>query len=147
MTGQEFTDAGLHKLSQEELAALNEWVRVRNLAVSEDVDLQQALAENQALEQQLAEARIQGGSGSSRSGDFNMPNQAITSTLVGQFTGWSGGTQFTLQNGMVWEQVGNETYTVSRLESPEVTIRPGMLGSWSMQVGNYNKRVRVTRIR
>jgi hypothetical protein len=35
MTGQEFRETGLHKLTDEELAALNRWIRQRSLTLED----------------------------------------------------------------------------------------------------------------
>ena len=130
MTGREFTEAGLHKLSEEELAALNEWVRQRSLAEHEQA--------------QIA-AAVQSAAGVS---DINnMPREIIVSSIVGSFSGWDGNTEFVLENGMVWEQAGSDdTFATRRLENPIVTIRPALFGSWTLQVEGYNRRTRVRRI-
>lgn len=144
MTGKEFTEAGLHKLTPEELAALNSWVRNRSLAGSDDAELQAALAEAEALERALAEAQP-GASGSA--GSLQTPRETFSSSIVGSFSGWEGGTEFVLENGMVWEQVGNDRYTTRNMENPTVTLRPGLFGNWSLQVEGYNKRTNVRRVR
>lgn len=128
MTGREFTAAGLHKLTDEELAALNEWVRQRSLAEHEQIALQQA--QNPAL----MDIRL-------------MPEETFSSTIVGSFSGWDGDTEFVLANGMVWEQTGNDRYSTRQMENPIVTIRPGFLGNWTLQVEGYNKRTNVRRIK
>lgn len=130
MTGREFTAAGLHKLSDEELAALNEWVRQRSLGEADIAALQEA----QAQEMALTDIRL-------------MPDEPFTSSIVGTFNGWEGGSQFTLANGMVWEQTGEDRYATRVLDNPEVTLRPGFLGNWTLQVEGYNKRTNVRRIK
>lgn len=150
MTGKEFTEAGLHKLTPEELAALNSWVRNRSLAGNDDAELQAALAEAEALERALADAQAGDTSSSGSSGPtgaLRTPRERFSSSIVGSFSGWEGGTEFVLENGMVWQQVGNDRYTTRNMENPTVTLRPGLFGSWSLQVEGYNRRTNVRRIR
>ena len=147
MTGREFTEAGLHKLSEEELAALNAWVRNRSLAGSDDAELQRALAERAELEQALARAEAGGGSARGGREQFSTPEETFTSSIVGSFSGWTGETEFELENGMVWQQIGSDTLSTRRMENPSVTLRPGVFGGWTLQVEGYNKRTRVRRIR
>ena len=130
MTGREFTEAGLHKLSEEELAALNEWVRQRSLAEHEQA--------------QIAAAQ----SADSVPDINNMPREIIVSSIVGSFSGWDGDTEFVLENGMVWEQAGSDDdFATRRLENPTVTIRPSLFGNWTLQVEGYNRRTSVRRIK
>lgn len=134
MTGKEFRDAGLHKLSDEELAALNRWIRMRSLAEGEAPEF----------------TRESGGStaGMDRRG---LPNEAedrssIHSRLKGTFEGWDGDTVFELENGMVWQQAENGSHYVSPMESPEVEIRPGLFGTWQLIVEGQNRRLKVERV-
>ena len=130
MTAAEFRAAGLDKLSDQELAALNEWIRMRSLAEQEAL----ALAEQQQR----------------RSGPMpidDMPEEPFEAVIVGPFDGWSGKTEFELDNGMVWQQVGNDRYTTAPMTNPTVMIRPGLFGNWTLQVEGYNKRTNVRRIR
>lgn len=130
MTGREFTEAGLHKLSEEELAALNEWVRQRSLAEHEQAQIAAAAQ-----------------SADSVSDINNMPREIIVSSIVGSFSGWDGDTEFVLENGMVWEQASSDSYAMSQLENPAVTIRPSLFGNWTLQVEGYNRRTSVRRIK
>ena len=130
MTAAEFRAAGLDKLSDQELAALNEWIRMRSLAEQEAL----ALAEQQQR----------------RSGPVpieDMPEEPFEAYIVGPFDGWSGKTEFVLDNGMVWQQTGNDRYPMAPTDNPKVLIRPGLFGGWTLQVEGYNKRTNVERIR
>lgn len=130
MTAAEFRTAGLDKLSDQELAALNDWIRMRSLAEQEEL----ALAEQQ--QQRSGPVPIE-----------DMPEESFEATIVGSFDGWSGKTEFVLDNGMVWQQVGNDRYTTAPMENPTVLIRHGLFGNWTLQVEGYNKRTNVERIR
>ncbi len=129
MTGQEFMEAGLDKLTDAELAALNQWLRAHSVATLENATRPQSDYrgfENQALGE--------------------MDDSTIVSRLMGTFTGWDGDTVFRLENGMVWVQDEKETFRVEPTENPRVTIEQGMFRSWRLQVEGYNTSVRVARI-
>src|SRR6056297_1085181 len=146
MTGREFRDAGLHKLTEQELAALNRWIELRSLA------------ENELAERFAAQANT-GGSASSavpaeretedRRGFFaDQPNrEPIRSRIDGAFSGWSGNTRFELENGMVWEQIEAGRFSISQVENSEVVISPGLRGTWRLSIEGYSTAVRVQRVR
>lgn len=136
MTGKEFRDAGLHKLSDEELAALNRWIRQRSLAEGE---LPDGLVHEDSGD---APADRRGLVGRGDSDD-----RPIHSRIVGTFNGWSGNDQFELENGMVWQQMDGRSFASRQMENPEVEISRGMFGGWYLQVEGYNARARVRRIR
>ncbi len=133
MTGREFRDAGLHKLTPEELDALNEWIRARSLAP-------------------LDEATAMGSDGQPRGDRRGFKDsddqRPIETAIVGSFNGWSGGNQFTLQNGMVWRQLEGDEFVTRTMQDPEVILRPGRFGGpWTLQVKGYNRRTKVERVR
>lgn len=74
MTAREFREAGLDKLSPEELAALNRWIRERSLAEGEAVELR----------------RQQAGPAGDRRGFDDGDRSTIRSRIKGPFTGWTG---------------------------------------------------------
>lgn len=124
MTAAEFKSAGLDKLSEQELAALNAWMakELGKAAPAPAEDTRGLI--------------IRDASG------------PIVSTLPGEFKGWGGkGQRFTLANGQVWEVVDAASRLVVSLENPTVTISPGALGAWYMKVEGYNARVGVRRIK
>ncbi len=133
MTGQEFRESGLHKLSDEELAALNRWIRQRSLAEGE-------AGSSQAVGEPAADRR---GLRSARKTDSG----PIRSNIVGSFDGWSGNNIFTLENGMVWQQAENRTFASRPMENPAVEITQGLLGNWYLSVEGYNSRIKVNRIK
>lgn len=138
MTGREFRDAGLHKLSEEELAALNRWIRQRSLADNE-------LAEQQ--QRQRRESRGSSAAGDRRGfGNGGDEPDPIESRLIGTFEGWYGDTEFELENGMVWKQLEPDRFEVPEQENPRVRISPGLFGSWRIKVGDYNRTITVERI-
>lgn len=134
MTPQEFSAAGLDKLSPEELAALNEWLQ-------REVGEQAAVAIEQAREEGRQEVVKK------NRGFFHFDSEEpIESTLQGEFRGFGKGRRYTLENGQVWEQTDAARLAGVRKTDPKVTIRPGMLGVWWMQIDGYNTRAKVRRI-
>jgi hypothetical protein len=145
MTGKDFQASGLDKLSAEELAALNAWIRSRSLAT-----LDTPKAGSGAVYTGTA-----GATGASQTGDTrgfeseqarNSDRSTITSRIVGSFTGWDGQTVFTLENGMIWEQADKDKFYVKAVENPVVNIEPGAFRTWKLSVEGYASECRVERI-
>ena len=143
MTGREFRDAGLHKLTDEELANLNRWIQVRSLADGEVPDWLETAPEPSRDRDRADSTPAAGDTRGLPGGD----RSEIQSRLQGSFSGWRGTETFELENGMIWEQSEPGTFAVPELENPEVVIRPGLFGAWHLQVAGYNTRVRVRRVR
>lgn len=141
MTGKEFKAAGLHKLSDEELAALNDWIRARSLTLEEARSGTPGAGAAPATGTTASAAADRRGFPGS-SGE----SSPIRARIDGPFEGWSGDTEFVLENGMVWEQTGSGSFYMPEADSPEVVIRPGMFGSWYLSVEGYNQEVAVRRI-
>ncbi len=121
MSQSEFHASGLDKLSPDELKTLNAWLHTHASASD-------SVADRTGLPAQES-------------------HETIASRIEGAFNGWSGKTVFKLQNGQVWKQMENDTFATPELQSPEVTIAPGMLGGWTLKVSGYNRGLRVQRIR
>ncbi len=130
MTREEFRNAGLEKLSAEELARLNAWL---NRAVVQE------------SRKAVAEARRED---SSRGlGLFNS-GEAFEARLVGRFNGFEHGRTYTLDNGQVWQQTDNARMYGVKLDNPTVQLRPGLIGSsWFMRVDNRAVNAKVKRIK
>lgn len=127
MSSADFEAAGLDKLSPEELARLNEWLR----------------------------GNVGAGTGAaavaSREDRIGFREEMVTGVVVSQidgpFTGWSGKTRFRLKNGQVWQQIDSDArFGGVELDSPGVRIEPGLFGSWMLKVDGYNSQVRVKRL-
>ena len=132
MTGKEFDAAGLDKLSPEELAALNQWIRSHSLAT---LDTPQAAAGNNEDERGFEFTKMK-----------DMPRKAINSRLVGTFNGWDGQTVFRLENGMIWQQVDKDKFYIKAVENPMISIEPGAFKTWRLSVEGYKSHCRVKRI-
>ncbi len=130
MSATQFQEAGLDKLSAEELAALNAWLQ-KNV----DGSSTSSAAIATAPDSTGFAADPTGGAGE------------VRSRLPGEFRGWKGKTVFTLENGQVWQQTGNDSWSGVKLENPTVLIEPGAFGSWRLKVEGYNTTTRVKRVR
>lgn len=152
MTGKEFKETGLSKLTDDELANLNEWLRRHSVATLDN-------ASARPSSQQII---IQGGGGEVplttndkrglgylgvkyyRDPDDNV----ISGTLLGNFSGWGGkGTLYKLTNGMIWEQTEKERLSVSPIASPDIKITKNLIGNWHLSIAGQDSDVRVKRIR
>jgi hypothetical protein len=145
MSGKEFMETGLSKLTDAELAELNEWVRRHSVATLENSAARPAGA-----------VAAQAGDGTDGRGFENQPkfnddksyDNKIFSTIDGSFTGWSGTkTQFKLSNGMVWQQKEGGTFNVKATQNPAITIKKGAMGGWRLSMDGYNKTIAVERIK
>lgn len=135
MSLEEFRAAGLEKLSPAELKALNDWL---NRKVS-------ATPQYQGGYEAPATSAEQDRRGFVDTGASLGP---IVSRVLGQFNGWRGSeTEFTLENGQVWQTTDSASRLAVSLQDPIVTISPGVFNAWFLQVQGYNAKVRVKRIR
>ncbi|MEQ4576687.1 MAG: hypothetical protein ABN502_17380 [Gammaproteobacteria bacterium] len=135
MTPSEFKAAGLDKLSPAELAALNGWLQGK---VQKETQVALEKAKEEGRQEVITKNR----------GFFDFGSkEPIESTLVGDFSGFGKGKTFVLANGQEWEQIEPASLSGVRLQSPKVKIKPGMMGVWYMQVGNYNTQAKVRRVK
>lgn len=147
MSGKEFKETGLSKLTDDELASLNKWVRSHSVAT-----LENAVARPTAAGAAAGTANAD--STTDSRGFEHQPkfkgdgyDDTIHSNIVGTFIGWSGNnTVFTLANGMIWKQVEGDTFNVRATENAEITVKKSMLGAWRLSMVGYNNTVRVERI-
>lgn len=128
MSVVQFRAAGLEKLSPEELAALNAWLQQNVGAGTAAIAAAPATQDRTGFQE-------------------DTDKSVVVSRLIGPFQGWRGKTRFELENGQVWQQVGSDGWSGVNLESPQVTIKPGFMGSWSLKVEGYNTSTKVKRIK
>jgi hypothetical protein len=143
MSPAEFKAAGLDKLSPTELAALNGWLQGKVAAVSANV-------REQVREQVREEAREEGRQEVivKNRGFFAFgTKEPIVSTLEGEFRGFGKGRRYVLANKQEWEQTDDVTLAGVRKTNPEVSISPGVVGAWYMQVKGSNTRAKVQRVK
>lgn len=123
MSAEQFTAAGLSKLSPSELRALSGWVRAHSLHLAE-------LARTAALNPEPAPSSNPG---------------MMETRMAGDFTGWDGGTVFQFANGQLWRQSSFGTlHQFAR--SPKVTL-VATGGGWRMQVEGIPQSIYVRRLR
>lgn len=136
MTGEEFRTAGLEKLTPEELAALNEWIRSRSLATLD--------SPRYAPSGSIAKS---GGSDEySPPAIEKMKREPIITRINGSFSGWDGQTVFRLENGMIWAQADNDKFYTQEMRNPTVTIEPALFGAWKLSIEGYDEECKVERI-
>lgn len=125
MSPEAFDAAGLSKLSPEERAKLDDFIRGYVSSTSQkaaDAAVDQAVKQKKAIEPDV-----------------------IESSIVGPFRGYGGTTKFTLANGQVWQQSQRDTRPYPLTDSPPVIIVKTGWGHRMYVLGGGN--VRVARIR
>lgn len=136
MTGEEFRAAGLEKLSPDELAVLNKWIRARSLATLDSP--------------RNAPSGSVGTSGGSNEyappAIEKMEREPIVTRINGAFSGWDGQTVFRLENGMIWSQADNDKFYTQEVRNPTVTIEPALFGTWKLSVEGFDEDCKVERI-
>ncbi len=125
LTPEQFHAAGLDKLTEQEIDALNRWLLSYTVKDAPEVRRTDAVvkAEVKKVEAEGTKTRI-----------------------VGPFRGWDGDTVFTLENGQVWKQRLPGRWFF-HADSPEVELRKNLLGFWEMRVVAGNRAIGVTRVR
>ncbi len=134
MTGQEFSEAGLDKLTQAELDSLNSWIRRHSLATLEPATPSVASEAAPVTE------------GDRRGFKDEEERNPINSRIVGRFSGWDGQTTFTLENGMIWQQDDKDKFYIDEVTNPVVTIEPAMFGRWFLSVDGHDDKCKVKRL-
>ncbi|WP_313460429.1 hypothetical protein [Stenotrophomonas sp.] len=143
MTPAEFKAAGLDKLSAAELAALNGWLQGKVAAVTAGV-------REQVREEVREEAREEGRQEVivKNRGFFDFGSkEPIVSTLQGEFRGFGKGRRYVLANKQEWEQTDDVTLAGVRRTDPEVSISPGVMGVWYLQLKGVNTKAKVQRVK
>lgn len=141
MSAKDFREAGLEKLSEAELAALNAWIE-RNVRLA-DPAVAAAVAQGQLPATSPPPAAD---ANASMVGFESARREEFSSRILGTFKGWFGKTEFHLENGQVWQQVEDDRYAAN-LVDPVVTMKPGAFGAWRMKVDGLNRTTLVKRIR
>ncbi|MGH8074542.1 MAG: hypothetical protein ACREO4_10775 [Lysobacter sp.] len=136
MTAEQFKAAGLDQLSAEQLQNLNAWLN-RTLVVETTKAAKQAA--KQAKEKVEDENR----------GFLNFgSDKPITARLQGEFRGFGNGREYQLDNGQLWRQVDTASLAGVRVDNPQITIKPSMIGSaWYLKIEGYNTAAKVERIK
>ena len=144
MTGNEFKATGLHKLSQEELDALNGWIRSHSLGT---LDAPKAAAASTSAEAATnPESEVAGGDRRGLASDDKKDESPIRSQILGDFEGWDGQAIFKLENGMIWVQADRDKFYVKDVENPIAVIEPGMFNTWHLHIEGHKSECKVKRI-
>ena len=148
MTGKEFMESGLSKLTDSELSVLNKWLRDHSVATMESTLVAPrspaATAQTSSPSSTVTTNTTSGDRRGFEGKDAD--KSVIVSPIKGEFKGWGDETIFKLQNGMIWKQDETGSQVTKLLIDPVVTIKSGMFGSWKLSVEGYNKNVQVKRI-
>ncbi len=147
MTPEEFKAAGLHKLSADELATLQQWIRRQQAPVAAAATAAPAAAAQVATTPQAAGTAVAAGATALSAAEVERireegreqgrkevkqesrgffdfgSDEPIRSTLVGEFRGYNKGNKYTLANGKVWEQIEPARLDGVKKTDPAVTIK------------------------
>lgn len=148
LSADEFRAAGLDKLSEAELARLNELLVRETIAPPAVAPAAPVGAD---VEARIAQAREEGRR-EARTEDLGKraapeSRETIDSTIAGAFQGFARGREYALANGQVWRQVDNAALAGARGHDVAARIRPGLMGVWWLKVDGYNTQTRVERVR
>jgi hypothetical protein len=125
MSSAEFKAAGLDKLSPQELQNLDGWLRTHAKVTT----------------------KIVSSSGKPVFYADSTKREKINAHIVGHFGGWQGSSQFTLDNGQVWKQVGSDKPECMTSDHPVAKVKPTLFGGWLMFVEGCNDNSHVERVR
>ena len=173
LAGKDFSEAGLKKLTPQELAhleALIEKYKTTEVAQVEQQAEAKVVAVRQEAEVQVkaAIAKAEAPAAAAPAAEPVAPGkkqpawysallnykkatekpgkkEPLESALVGDFTGWHGRTIFRLQNGTQWQQQNaSDSYVYSPARhSPKVKITPAAFNGFWMEIEGVNLSVRV----
>jgi len=122
MSAREFATAGLQKLTQTELQALNVWLARYATSLAQNAARASAQAPRPAPTPEVIETQIDD-----------------------DFEGWEGETIFKLRNGQIWQQ-SSYAYTYHYAYAPKVLIyRSG--GVYKMKVDGVSGEISVRRLK
>lgn len=128
MTPEDFSRAGLDKLSEEERAHLSEWVERYREGAARGPVVQKAPSEMSEKERKIDK------------------NFEIVAKVVPRFRGWSGRTVFKLDNGQVWQQRMRSSKLRYNGTESEVLVRKNMLGGYVLEHLETGRAVPVKRV-
>ena len=118
MNHDEFTKAGLTKLSDDEIKALDEWLQNYTMEVAKAV---------------ISKTSVETG------GDV------VETRIDGDFKGWDGDTVWKMDNGQIWQQA-SYSYHYHYSYHPKVLIYRAS-GGWKMKVDGDSEEVSVKKIK
>jgi len=123
MAPEQFQAAGLHKLSVQEIEALNLWLV--SYTANDAAVVKKSNRAVKAAEKKESHDR-----------------------LVGKLKGWKGNSVFTLESGQVWRQRDKRVSVFSEeLTNPEVLIKKTVFGTYQLKVVSNGLVVGVKRVK
>jgi hypothetical protein len=154
---EDFSAAGLAKLSPGELARLDALVRdfksgtliaaKREAAVAEAAraaaEAKAAKVEADAAKEKRPEGGLRAKAKVLLTPGTEVDYAATESRIAGDFNGWEGRPIFTLENGQRWQVANPGSYYTPTLTNPKVKIVPAALGGFWMTFEGVSQRVKV----
>jgi len=125
MTPEQYEAAGLSKLDPAERARLDEFIKQYVTVSNERVA-------TTAVDKAVAEKKVQA-------------PEVIQSRIVGPFTGYTGRTVFTLENGQRWAQSQSDSAYFPKVDSPPVLIVKAGFG-YRMMIAGASGAIRVVKL-
>ncbi|SDR88486.1 hypothetical protein SAMN05444173_1217 [Opitutus sp. GAS368] len=148
LTPDERAAAGLEQLTPEQRAVLD---RLAARYAKEGARRAVEVAKEKAKEEGRAEARATAQEKKKASIGLapreDDETEVVRTHIQGDFHGWTGHTDFVLENGQRWQQVDSDQRFFPKMVDPEVEIRPSRLGGWKMTLLSEGLWIRVKRIR
>ncbi len=143
MNVTQFDQAGLSKLTPDEMNSLNAWLNQYLNSHSVTTSPPPAAGPPSAA----APAGI-ASFGAETMPPKELPQEPnrIESRIAGLFTGWTGDTVFKLENGQVWQQAATGYYTNVQLDHPQVVIKKLSFG-YLLTLPGHGQTVFVRRIK
>ncbi|MBU6420681.1 MAG: hypothetical protein KGL98_01335 [Gammaproteobacteria bacterium] len=145
ITVGEFDRTGLDKLSPAQLAAFNDWLD-QYLGTHRVSAAPLSAAMSPPVSQAKAPVAASFGADTMPRKENSATPERIETRLAGVFTGWSGNTVFTLENGQQWQQAGTGYFTNVRLDHPQVVIKKLGFG-YLLTLPGHGETVFVRRIK
>lgn len=127
LSAEQLRATGLDTLSPDQLRLLNE-------LLSED---RETVAREAAATRSTSDAGLR---------EKRAPEQAVSGTVNGKIQQWSKGDTVLLDNGQRWRVVDGGVYLRRAITNPKVTIAPGFLGAWYLQIDGEAPKVKVQRV-
>jgi hypothetical protein len=165
---EDFSAAGLSKLSPDELARLDTLVRdyKSGALAAAKREAEAAARARVAAEARAAQAEARAEAAAKPEASLENAKAATNPTLLakarvmlapgtkveyetvesrikGDFRGWSANTVFELENGSRWKIQNPDSYYMPAAASPKVTITPASFGGFWMKIEGVSSRVRV----
>jgi hypothetical protein len=126
MDADTYEKAGLRKLTSDERAALDAFIRDYVAGKQKDTA---RVAAAQAVDQAVKEKKVR-------------PPELIESKIVGVFKGYGPRTLIPLENGQIWQPTNGETNPNAPIQSPNVTITHDFFGYQMAIEGALTVRVK-----